>query len=261
MTAKGPARPTLTVSLGEVTVVCNGRPPQAPRPMDVALLVQLRDPAAASTAEPLATESLTFRAGAGETVSASALPPGKDGRPFFGKAVEVPRAVVIDLRFLVLYQNDLGPVVGAVVNELVDLALAKVPLLPDEVKKRLHLKLGESLAEEYGRQKILVRVPESGAETHAVVAELLAPETVRGVYMLPATGTSAPRPSRPTTFIDAGGVAATVTLEVKVSGGPVTGKARSTSRKRRAAVPTRPATPARRGSTAAPSRRGAGRKG
>lgn len=261
MTPKGAARPTLTLSLEEVTVVCNGRPKEAPRPMDVGLLVQLRDPAAASTAGPLATEILLFRAGAGETLPASALPPGKDGRPFFGKAVEVPRAVVVDLRFLVLYQNDLGPIVGAVVNQLLDLALDRVPLLPDELRKRLHIKLGETLSEEYGRQKLLVRVPESGEESHGVLAELLAPETVRGVYMLPATGTSAPRPSRPTTFLEEGDVAATVRLFVKLSGGAVTRKAKATSGRRPAAAPRSPSRPARRGGGSSPSRRGGGRKG
>lgn len=220
MKGKPSKHPTLTASLGAVSVVCNGRPKEAPRPMDVGLLVQLRDPAAASSAEPLATELLTFRAGAGETVPASALPPGKDGRPFFGKPVEVPRAVVLDLRFVVLYQNDLGPVVGAVLDQLVDLALAKVPLVPSELRKRLHFKIGETLSEEYGRQKVLVRVPETGSETHEVVADLLAPETIRGVYMRPATPTSAPLPSRPTVFIEEGAPAARVMLSLAVSGAP-----------------------------------------
>jgi hypothetical protein len=197
--------------------------------MDVALLVQLKDPLApVHGAGPIATETLTFRASAGAAISATSLPPGKDGRPFFGKPVAVGDTVLVDIRFLVLYQNDLGPIIGAAINEVIDLALDEVPLLPSEAKKHLHVRLGESMSEEYGRQNVLVKV--NGDERHLVTVDLFAPETIRGVYMKSATGTSAPVVSRPTVFVEEGEAAARVTLEIVVSSGKKAVARKRTSR-------------------------------
>ena len=206
----------LQLSLAEVNVERNGRPLTAPRPMDVGLVFQLVNPVAGTA---LALDTVPFRALAGETFPGSQLaagvPPG-DPLPLFKGPVAVPDAALLDVRFVVFYQNDLGPIVGAVLNKLVDLAGSRLPVLGDLAAKHLHLKLESRVAEEYGRQNVLVNAPAEGPEPRRIALELTAPETIRGFYMADATGRSAPRPGPPAVFIEAGEVAATAVLELRV---------------------------------------------
>ncbi len=212
------APPSMTLSLEEIFVLNNGRPAEAPRAMDLGLAVQLRNPLTPD-GEPLDSDLLSFRSGAGQSIISSALNPAANGRPFFGKSVKIPALALVDIRFLVYYQNDLGPIVGAALNKIVDFVTGKIPYLPSEAKKHLHFKIDNTIAEEYGRQTLLVKVPEAEDEEHDLMIELLAPETIRGVYMKPATGTSAPVVSKPVTFINENDVAARLHLRLSVSTG------------------------------------------
>ncbi len=221
----------LQVSLLEVSVERNGRPFTAPRPMDVGLVLQLVNPVAGTA---LALDSVTFRALPGETFPGSqlgaAVRPG-DPLPLFKGPVAVPDAVLLDVRFVVFYQNDLGPIVGAVVNKLVDLAAARIPVLGDLASRHLHLKLESRVAEEYGRQSVLVNTPAEGPGPRSVALALTAPETIRGFYMADATGRSAPRPAPPAVFIEEGETAATAVLELRLLP-PAARKARKAAAKR-----------------------------
>lgn len=210
----------LSASFLSVTVHRNGRPTAAPRPMDVALVARLVNPV---TGEVLGARAFEFRASAGETVGAgkfvAGLGPG-EGAPLFEKPVPLPDVAILDLRFTVFYQNDLGPIIGAVINRVIDLAVGKVPFAGDLLGPRLHVKIGDRISEEYGRQSLLLNAPPAGEPVRALALELDAPETVRGVYLVEATGRTAAKVSPPTVFIEAGEIAATVVLVVGVEPAP-----------------------------------------
>lgn len=204
----------LLVSLSEATVHANGRPKAAPRTMAVGLVVQLVDPVRGAV---LASDSLTFSADAGETLSPFRIVPGTpegDTLPLFRGAQAVPDPVLLDVRFVVSYQNALGPIVGAVINKLIDLGADVVPLLGDAVAPRLHLKIGDTVTEEYGRQTLLWSGAAEGGEPRTAVLDLAAPETIRGFYFLGATGRTTPRPVS-AVFLEKGEVAATVALRLE----------------------------------------------
>lgn len=203
----------LTLHLSEISVLRNGRPVESPRPMQVGLALQLRNPLIPE--KPLETDLVSFTSAAGQTASWAELSAGGEGHSVFEKTVPVPSLYLLDFRFFVYYQNDLGPIVGAALNEILELVTGKIPMLPGEIKKRLHFKIGNTFAEEYGRQTVLGRVPFDGMESHEMLVELPAPELIRGVYMKPATPTSAPVVSRPVTFIEEGEVAANVRLTLE----------------------------------------------
>ena len=216
----------LSATLLSVTVHRNGRPTAAPRAMDVALVARLVNPV---TGELLASRAFELRASAGESVGAGklvpGLPPGQ-GAPLFEKPALLPDVAVLDLRFTVFYQNDLGPIVGAAINRVVDLAASKVPFAGDLLGPRLHVKIGERISEEYGRQSLLLNATSVGEPPRTVALDLEAPETVRGVYLADATGRAPARVSPPTVFIEAGERAATVVLTVAVEPTPPPKKVR-----------------------------------
>lgn len=210
----------LDAKLISVTVRRNGRPRTAPRPMEVALLARLVNPV---TGDLLAARALPMRASAGETIGAGMLVAGLEpgeGAPLFEKPVALPDVALLDLRFAVLYQNDLGPVLGAVINKVVDLFARRVPLAGDLIGPRLHVKIGERISEEYGRQSLLLNAATTGEPVRTLALELAASETVRGVYVMDATGRTPCRVSPPTVFIEEGESAATVVLAVGVASAP-----------------------------------------
>ena len=216
----------LAASLLSVTVHRNGRPTAAPRSMDVALVARLVNPV---TGELLASRAFAFRAAAGETVGAGSLVAGLEpghGAPLFEKPAALPDVAVLDLRFTVFYQNDLGPIVGAAINRVVDLAAAKVPFAGDLLGPRLHVKIGERISEEYGRQSLLLNAASTGEPARTLALDLDSPETVRGVYLVDATGRAPARVSAPTVFIEAGERAATAVLTVGVEPPPPPKKVR-----------------------------------
>lgn len=206
----------LSATLLSVTVHRNGRTTAAPRPMDVALVARLLNPV---TGEILAARAFEFRATTGETIGAGKLVGGLEpgqGAPLFEKPAALPDVAVLDLRFTVLYQNDLGPILGAAINKVVDLVVGKVPFAGDLLGPRLHVKIGDRISEEYGRQSLLLNATSTGEPVRALALELEAPEMVRGVYLMDATGRSAAKVSPPTVFIEAGETAATVVLTVGI---------------------------------------------
>ena len=210
----------LSATFLSVTVHRNGRPTGAPRPMDVALVARLVNPV---TGEVLATRAFELRASAGETIGAGMLVAGLEpgqGAPLFEKPVPLPDVAVLDLRFTVFYQNDLGPIIGAVINRVIDLAVGKVPFAGDLLGPRLHVKIGNRISEEYGRQNLLLNASAMGEPSRALALDLRAPETIRGVYIVDATGSASARVSPPTTFIEEGECAATVVLVVAVEPPP-----------------------------------------
>lgn len=221
----------LSATLLSVTVHRNGRPTAAPKAMDVALVARLVNPV---TGELLASRAFALRAAAGETVGAGKLVPGLDpgqGAPLFEKPALLPDVAVLDLRFTVFYQNDLGPIVGAAINKVVDLAASKLPFVGDLLGPRLHVKIGERISEEYGRQSLLLNATSTGEPPRALALDLEAPETVRGVYMADATGRAPARVSPPTVFIEAGESAATVVLTVAVEPAPAPRKVKAPTTK------------------------------
>ncbi len=223
----------LSATLLSVTVHRNGRPKAAPRAMDVALVARLVNPV---TGELLASRAFEFRASTGETVGAGALVPGLEpgqGAPLFEKPAALPDVAVLDLRFTVFYQNDLGPIVGAAINKVIDLAAGKVPFAGDLLGPRLHVKIGERISEEYGRQSLLLNATSLGEPVRAVALDLEAPETVRGVYLADATGRSPATVSPPTVFIGAGERAATVVLTVAIEPPPPPKRTRARTAKAR----------------------------
>lgn len=227
----------LSASLLSVTVHRNGRATAAPRPMDVALVARLVNPV---TGEVLAARAFEFRASTGETTGAgklvAGLAPGQ-GAPLFEKPVMLPDVAILDLRFTVLYQNDLGPILGAAVNRIVDLVAGKVPIAGDLLGPRLHVKIGSRISEEYGRQSLLLNAPAAGEPVRALALELEAAEAVRGVYLVDATGRSGAKVSPPTVFIEAGESAATVVLTVGVEPPAPPKKAPASAKKAAAPVP------------------------
>jgi hypothetical protein len=78
------------------------------------------------------------------------------------------------------------------------------------------VKIGNRISEEYGRQSLLLNATSTGEPARTLALDLEAPETVRGVYVIDATGRASARVSPPTTFIEAGERAATVVLVVAV---------------------------------------------
>lgn len=223
----------LDASLVSITVHRNGRPTSAPRPMDVALVARLVNPV---TGEVLAARAVEFRAGTGETIGAGKLVAGLEpgeGAPLFEKPAALPDVAVLDLRFTVLYQNDLGPVLGAAINRIVDLFAKKVPIAGDLLGPRLHVKIGNRISEEYGRQSLLVNATATGEPVRTFALELEAAETVRGVYVVDATGRTPCRVSPPTVFIEEGEIAATVVLTIGVSPMPAKSRGRATVLPRR----------------------------
>ncbi len=223
----------LSATLLSVTVHRNGRATTAPRPMDVALVARLLNPV---TGEVLAARAFEFRATTGETVGAGKLVAGLEpgqGAPLFEKPVALPDVAVLDLRFTVLYQNDLGPILGAAINRIVDLLASKVPIAGDLLGPRLHVKIGNRISEEYGRESLLLNATATGEPVRALVLELEAPEAVRGVYLMDATGRSPAKVSPPTVFIEAGETAATVVLTVGVEPPAPVKKARARAAKAR----------------------------
>ena len=221
----------LSATLLSVTVHRNGRPTAAPRAMDVALVARLVNPV---TGEILAARAFEFRASTGETTGAGKLVAGLEpgqGAPLFEKAVALPDVAVLDLRFTVFYQNDLGPILGAAINRIVDLLARKVPFAGDLVGPRLHVKIGNRITEEYGRQSLLLNATQSGEPVRALALDLEAPEMIRGVYMMDATGRSPAKVSPPTVFIEAGESAATVVLTVGVEPLPPVKKAKGRAAK------------------------------
>lgn len=216
----------LSATLLSVTVHRNGRATTAPRPMDVALVARLLNPL---TGEVLAARAFEFRTAIGETAGAGRLVAGLEpghGAPLFEKPVALPDVAVLDLRFTVFYQNDLGPILGAAINRIVDFAAGKVPFAGDLLGPRLHVKIGERISEEYGRQSLLLNASSTGEPARALALELEAPEAVRGVYLMEATGRSPARVSPPTVFIEAGESAATVVLTVGIEPPPPAKKAK-----------------------------------
>lgn len=210
----------LSATLHSVTVHRNGRPAAAARPMDVGLVARLVNPL---TGELLASRVFEFRASAGETARAGELVAGLEpgaGAPVFEKPAALPDVAVLDLRFTVFYQNGLGPILGAAINEIVDLFAAKVPFAGDLLGPRLHVKIGERISEEYGRQSLLLNATSTGEPERTMALDLAAPETIRGVYLLDATGRSPAKVSPPTVFIEAGESAATVVLTLAVEATP-----------------------------------------
>ena len=227
----------LSASLLSVTVHRNGRPAAAPRTMDLALVARLVNPV---TGELLASRAFEFRAGAGEAIGAGKLVPGLEpgsGAPLFEKPAALPDVAVLDFRFTVFYQNDLGPIVGAAINEVVDLAASKVPIAGRLLGPRLHVKIGERISEEYGRQSLLLNATSIGEPARALALDLEAPETVRGVYLKDATGRTPARVSPPTVFIEAGESAATVVLTVAIEPPPPPKKTKARTAKGRAKRP------------------------
>ena len=213
----------LSATLISVTVRRNGRPKAAPRPMEVALVARVVNPV---TGEVLGARALEFRASAGETVGAGRLVAGLEpgaGAPLFEKPVPLPDLAVLDLRFTVLYQSDLGPILGAAINRVVDL-----------LGPRLHVKIGSRISEEYGRQSLLLNASSTGEPPRTLALDLPAPETVRGVYVMDATGRTPCRVSPPTVFIEAGECAATVVLTVGVEPPPPPKKVKGRPAKARA---------------------------
>lgn len=224
----------LSASLLSVSVHRNGRPKAAPRPMDVALVARVVNPV---TGELLAARAFELRASTGEKVAAGALVAGlEEGAPapLFEKPVPLPDVAVLDLRFTVLYQNDLGPILGAAINRVVDLFARKVPFAGDLLGPRLHVKIGDRISEEYGRQTLLLNATSTGEPARTLALELQAPETVRGVYLVDATGRSPAKASRPTVFIEAGESAATVVLTVGIEPPPPPKKVKGRAAKARA---------------------------
>ncbi|MCC6131120.1 MAG: hypothetical protein IT186_14475 [Acidobacteria bacterium] len=210
----------LTLRLSEITVLKNGRPEESPRPMQVGLVVQLRNPLRPDV--PLASDIVSFTVEAGQKVAAAELFPDEEKHALFGKTLDVPDVYVLDFRFLVYYQNDMGPIIGAALNKLLDFVTGKIPMLPSEVEKHLHFKIGSTVAEEYGRQNVLGRVPFEGRESRDLDLDLVAPERIRGVYMKRATPTSAPAVSKPVTFIEEGETAARILLNLECGEPPET---------------------------------------
>jgi hypothetical protein len=213
--------------------------------MDVALVARIVNPV---TGEVLATRAFELRASAGETVRAGQLVAGLEpgqGAPLFEKPVPLPDVAVLDLRYTVFYQNDLGPIIGAVINRVIDLAVGKVPFAGDLLGPRLHVKIGSRISEEYGRQSLLLNATVTGEPARTLALDLEAPETVRGVYVVDATGRASARVSPPTTFVEAGERAATVVLVVAVEPPPPPKKVKG----------------GRRGPSGPSARRGAGPRG
>jgi hypothetical protein len=224
----------LSASLLSVTVHRNGRPKAAPRAMDVALVARLVNPV---TGQLLASRAFELRASTGETLGAGRLVAGLEpgqGAPLFEKPVPLPDVAVLDLRFTVFYQNDLGPIVGAAINKVVDLAAGRVPFVGELLGPRLHVKIGERISEEYGRQSLLLNAASTVEPARAVALELAAAEAVRGVYLVDATGRAPARVSPPTVFIEAGESAATVVLVVGVEPAPPAKKGKARAAKRSA---------------------------
>jgi hypothetical protein len=121
-----------------------------------------------------------------------------------------------------------------VINKIVDLAADKVPFAGDLLGPRLHVKIGDRISEEYGRQSLLLNATSTGEPVRALALELEAPEAIRGVYMMEATGRSPARVSPPTVFIEAGESAATVVLTVGVEPPPPPKKTKGRAAKVRA---------------------------
>lgn len=224
----------LSATLISLTVRRNGRPKAAPRPMDVALVARLVNPV---TGALLASRAFEMRAKAGETIGAgnlvAGLEPG-EGAPLFEKPVPLPDVAVLDLRFTVFYQNDLGPILGAAVNRVIDLAAKSVPIAGDLVGPRLHVKIGSRITEEYGRQSLLLNAASTGEPPRTLALDLAAHEAVRGVYVVEATGRTPCRVSSPTVFIEEGECAATVVLVVAVEPTPPAKKVKGRKAKARA---------------------------
>ena len=224
----------LSATLISVTVRRNGRPKAAPRPMEVALVARVVNPV---TGEVLAARAFELRASAGETVGAGKLVAGLEpgaAAPLFEKPVPLPDLAVLDLRFTVLYQNDLGPILGAAINRVVDLLAKRIPIAGDLLGPRLHVKIGNRISEEYGRQSLLLNASATGEPPRTLALDLSAPEAVRGVYVMDATGRTPCRVSPPTVFIEAGECAATVVLTVGVEPPPPPKKVKGRTAKARA---------------------------
>ena len=96
------------------------------------------------------------------------------------------------------------------------------------------MKIGNRITEEYGRQSLLVNATSMGEPVRALAIELEAPEMIRGVYLMDATGRTACRVSPPTIFIEAGETAATVVLTVGVEPPPPAKKVKGRTAKGRA---------------------------
>ena len=221
----------LSASLLSVTVRRNGRPPAAPRPMEGALVARLVNPV---TGELLASRAFELRAAAGETIGAgklvSGLEPG-EGAPLFEKPVPLPDLALLELRFTVFYQSDLGPILGAAVNKVIDLAAGTVPFAGDLLGPRLHVKIGNRITEEYGRQSLLLNAASTGEPERTLALDLPASETIRGVYVMDATGRTPCKVSPPAVFIKAGESAATVVLTVAVEPQPPAKKVKGRTKK------------------------------
>ena len=69
---------------------------------------------------------------------------------------------------------------------------------------RLHVKIGNRITEEYGRQSLLLNAASTGEPARTLVLDLPAPESIRGVYVMDATGRTPCKVSPPTVFIEAG---------------------------------------------------------
>ena len=91
--------------------------------------------------ESMPGEPVALHLGIGEMIegfekAVAGLEPGQ-GAPLFEKPVPLPDVAVLELRFTVFYQNDLGPIIGAVINRVIDLAVGKVPFAGDLLGPRL----------------------------------------------------------------------------------------------------------------------------
>jgi len=201
--------------------------------MDVALVARLVNPV---TGELLASRAFEMRASTGETIGAGKLVAGLEpgqGAPLFEKPVPLPDVAILDLRFTVFYQSDLGPILGAAINKVIDLAAGAVPFAGDLLGPRLHVKIGNRITEEYGRQSLLLNATSTGEPARTLVLDLPAPESIRGVYVMDATGRTPCKVSPPTVFIEAGESAATVVLVVAVEPPPPPKKVKGRTAKAR----------------------------
>ncbi len=174
--------PTLTVSFASIQVMHNGWPGEGVKATDLSLVVQLEDPAAASSSAALASAHLPFSASSGQTVTAADLPPDQNGSPFFGGAVRVSSHVNLHARLFVERTNAVGPLLGAALNTVIGQFVGRIPLLAAPLREVLHVQIGKVIATELARAKAIVPVDATFRGTHPVTLALVAPRTIPGLY-------------------------------------------------------------------------------
>ncbi len=185
--SSSPAYPTLTVSFDSIAVRHNGWPGEGVRATDLSLVLQLEDPAAAAGNAALASSRLPFAAASGQVVSATELPPGLNGIPFFGGPVKLPDHVNLHARLFVERTNAVGPILGAALNTVIGQFVGRIPLLAAPAKDVLHVQIGKVIATELARATAIVPVDATFQGTHPVTLALVAPRTIPGLYAPPGS--------------------------------------------------------------------------